>query len=303
MSKPQSAISDVAGIVQQLAVLLSAGVTPVAAWGYVAESTSSIVPRRVSAAAADAGRLDDAIIASLGGIPQSEESAWRALAAAWSVATDAGAPLAPSLRQFASSLRAAAQVERDIAVALGAPTATARIVMVLPAVGVAFGALLGFDTVGTLFTTPIGIACLVGGLLLVFCAHRWNRRLVAAAQPRDFTAGLESELTAVAVSGGGAIDRAVAMVASVMDRFELPSTGGAAAALELSRRAGVPAGELLRSDADEARREARTRAELVAAALSVKLMLPLGLCILPAFMLLGVVPLLVAVVGSTVATF
>jgi tight adherence protein B len=32
-------------------------------------------------------------------------------------------------------------------------------------------------------------------------------------------------------------------------------------------------------------------------------MLPLGLCILPAFVLLGVLPLLVSVVSSTVASF
>jgi len=32
-------------------------------------------------------------------------------------------------------------------------------------------------------------------------------------------------------------------------------------------------------------------------------MLPLGLCVLPAFMVLGVLPLLIAVVSSTVGTF
>jgi tight adherence protein B len=32
-------------------------------------------------------------------------------------------------------------------------------------------------------------------------------------------------------------------------------------------------------------------------------MLPLGLCILPAFIVLGVVPLLIAVVSSTVGSF
>ncbi|MEQ1735248.1 MAG: type II secretion system F family protein, partial [Rhodoglobus sp.] len=73
--------------------------------------------------------------------------------------------------------------------------------------------------------------------------------------------------------------------------------------LELSRRAGVPAGELLRSEADEVRRAARFEAQEKAARLGVRLMLPLGLCILPAFMALGVVPLLITVVSSTVGSF
>jgi tight adherence protein B len=63
----------------------------------------------------------------------------------------------------------------------------------------------------------------------------------------------------------------------------------------------VPAAALLRSEAEEARREARSAGQAAAARLAVTLMLPLGLCILPAFMLLGVAPLLIAIVGSTVS--
>ena len=65
----------------------------------------------------------------------------------------------------------------------------------------------------------------------------------------------------------------------------------------------MPAGELLRSEAEETRREARASAAAAASVLAVKLMLPLGLCVLPAFMLLGVAPLLLAVITSTVSGF
>jgi tight adherence protein B len=40
-----------------------------------------------------------------------------------------------------------------------------------------------------------------------------------------------------------------------------------------------------------------------ASTLAIKLMLPLGLCVLPAFMVLGVFPLLVSVITSTVNQF
>ena len=69
--------------------------------------------------------------------------------------------------------------------------------------------------------------------------------------------------------------------------------------LDLSRRAGVPAAGLLRSEAVELRRQARADVARRAQALSVRLMIPLGLCVLPAVMVLSVVPLVVTVLGST----
>ena len=69
--------------------------------------------------------------------------------------------------------------------------------------------------------------------------------------------------------------------------------------LLLSRRAGAPAGLLLRSDAREMRLEARSAAQAAAARLGVTLMLPLGVCVLPAFLVVGVVPLVVSLVSST----
>jgi tight adherence protein B len=60
--------------------------------------------------------------------------------------------------------------------------------------------------------------------------------------------------------------------------------------LRLSRRAGARAVELLRADAAEQRRRARTDGRLRAARLSSRLLLPMGVCTLPAFLLLGVAP-------------
>jgi tight adherence protein B len=290
------ALAEVAAVTQRLAVLLGAGVAPASAWRHVAD---------VSPIAALVG--DDpvsSLLEAAGPLPPLEADAWRGLAAAWAVATEAGAPLAPSLRDYARSLRDLAQVQRDVGVALAAPTATARLVMALPAVGVLFSLALGFDTVGVLLGSPLGwTAVAIGGGLLV-TASRWNRRLVASAHPTQASPGLECDLMAIAVSGGGSLDRALASLRRVLDRCDLPFDPQTIdGVLDLSRRAGVPAAELLRAEADEARRTARSAAQEKAAALSVRLMLPLGLCILPAFIVLGVFPMLVAVVTSTVGAF
>jgi tight adherence protein B len=296
-------LSAVAAMVQRLSVLLAAGVTPAAAWGYLEDSTvvAAVVKR-----SAHGTPVANALVAALPAVPDAERPAWRALAAAWFAATEAGAPLASSLREFASSLRALADAQREISVALSAPVATARLVMVLPAVGVLFGLAMGFDTLGILFTTVPGLVCLVLGCGLLGLAFAWNRRLVASARPRELAPGLRFELMAIAVSGGTSLDRAAGSVRRALDAAgidagaDIPAVD---AVLDLSRRAGVPAGDLLRSEAEEARRAARAAAAAAASVLGVKLMLPLGLCILPAFMLLGVAPLLLAVITSTVSGF
>jgi tight adherence protein B len=290
---------DVAAVTHRLAVLLAAGLAPASAWGFVAEASQSPVP----VAVAGAHDIPEAIVAAAAMRAPLERQAWTGLAAAWAVASDAGAPLASTLRDHAASLRDLVDAQRDAAVALAAPRATGRVVLALPAVGVVFGALMGFGTLGVLFATPVGWACLAIGGALVAAAQAWTRRLVASAEPVDATPGLECDLMAIAVSGGASVDRSRAMVDRAMVRSGCARSGRVEAVLDLSRRAGVPAAELLRAEAAEARRDARAAAQHAAAALSVRLMLPLGVCILPAFIVLGVVPLLIAVLSSTVESF
>lgn len=290
----EQSLAEPATVAQRLAVLLAAGVAPASAWSHVAESTDSGVARRVATGAG----LPEAIAGTEGVLGD----AWRGLAAAWSVATEAGAPLAPALRDYAASLRELGEVQRDARVALAGPVATARMVLALPGVGILFGLALGFNTVATLVATPVGWACLaVGGGLLV-AAARWNRRLVRGASPTVATPGLACELMAIAMTGGASLDRARAITERAREAYGIGAED-VEGVLELSRRAGVPAAELLRSEAREVRASARAAAQERAAALAVRLMLPLGLCVLPAFLALGVLPLLVTVVSSTVGVF
>jgi len=176
-------------------------------------------------------------------------------------------------------------------------------VMALPLIGILFGMALGFDSIRVLFTTPPGLLCLALGIALMLLAQLWNRRLLRAARPTNLTPGLVLDLMAIAVSGGASLPRAERAVADARKACGIDSDDSDAAiteVLELSRRAGIPAAALLRAEAIEARRAARSAGERKAATLAVTLMLPLGLCVLPAFMVLGVAPLLIAVISSTV---
>lgn len=307
-------IDEVAAVTQRLAVLLAAGVSPASAWTYLlpsdaaeaaaaARSTDRVVRAAANTGAAG-GNLADAVAAEARTQPAAERRAWLALAAAWAVATEAGAPLAGSLRELAASFRQLGQLERDVGVALAGPAATARIVLGLPVVGLAFGALMGFDSLHALFATLPGLLCLVVGTLLIAAGARWNAGLVRRAQATDAAPGLELDLTAIAMAGGASVVRARDLVATTLARYRLEATGAAetvAAVLDLATRAGVPAAELLRSEAEQLRRAARSDGQRKAETLAVRLMLPLGLCVLPAFMLVGVAPLLLGVLASTFA--
>lgn len=297
----------VATVVHRLSVLLDAGVAPVSAWQHAASGIDSLVAGAVAAGVVERGvvgrELVDLLLSARMLAPPGEREAWAALAAAWAVAIESGAPLAPTLRRFAQVLRSLANGRRNVEVALAGPLATSRIVLALPAIGLLFGMLLGFDALRILVTTPAGWACFVAGGLLVIGGVRWNRRLIRAARVVDATPGLALELLAIAVSGGASLDRARALVEGALTEAELPALGaGADSVLSFSRTAGVPASALLHAEADELRRVATADGERRAAELGTRLLLPLGVCILPAFIALGVAPIVVSIVSSTAAS-
>jgi len=281
--------ADAATSVQTLAVLLQAGAVPLTAWRHLAGSGDAHAVRVVERA--DRGMPLPAAIAAEGG-------GWVDLAAAWEVATTVGAPLAEVLRTIAGSLRDAASAADEVRVALAEPAGTARLLLWMPLAGLLLGVALGFDTVGAITRSPPGAVCVVLGLLLVLVARAWTKRLLERARPEPGTPGIDAELVAVALAGGTSIDRALRLVAEASS-----APPGARErvhqVLDLSRSAGVPAVELLRASAAQERQRARVDGRLRAATLSTRLLIPLGVCTLPAFLLLGVAPLLLSVLAST----
>jgi tight adherence protein B len=283
----------IAGCVLKLAVLLQAGATPDAAWRHLAR-TGEGDAERIARRADEGVVLPQAIeaeAARAGGGP------WRDVAAAWDIAARVGAPLADCLRSVAAALRDAHEAQDDVRIALAEPAGTARLMTWLPLAGLLLGAALGFDVLGALFTQPVGMGCLGAGLGLLLAARAWTRGLVRAAQPPPGTPGMHAELTAIALSGGASIERAQRLVAEAPGGPR-PGEEETLAVLALSRDAGIPGVELLRATAAHERQSARTDGRLRAARLGARLLLPLGLCTLPAFLCLGVAPMLLGVLGA-----
>lgn len=75
----------------------------------------------------------------------------------------------------------------------------------------------------------------------------------------------------------------------------------AAAALALAVSAGAPPGDLLRRAAHDIRRREGQRLDEAAGRVGVLIVIPLGLCFLPAFALLSVVPVVASIARSVLA--
>jgi tight adherence protein B len=294
--------------VQRLAVLLAAGISPMSAWRHVAEgaggSDSSGTVARAVAELELGSDLAETMLATAADVEPAELAAWSTIAAAWTVAGEVGAPLAPTLTRLADVLRGLAQAGREVELALAGPNATARIVLVLPPLGLLVGTALGVNPVAVLVTTPVGVACLGVGVALLVAARRWGRRMVQAARDHDPTPGLGFELLAIGLTGGSSPERVLELVEAALARSRLPALDPAAlGVLDFASSAGIPASGLLRAEADELRRVAHAEARRHAELLGTRLLLPLGLCVLPAFVLLGVVPVVIAIVSATVAVW
>jgi tight adherence protein B len=82
-----------------------------------------------------------------------------------------------------------------------------------------------------------------------------------------------------------------------VDDGAAPWVAALAEALLLARESGVAAAPLLTAAAAAQRRRHAAEARVAAARLGVRVVLPTGLCLLPAFVLLAVVPLVLALLG------
>lgn len=284
---------EVAAHLDRLGALVAAGATQPAAWAYLARSGAPPpIAEAVARAAADGHPLGPAFA---GG-----QEAWRAAGAIVTVAAETGAPLAAAMATAATGARRTAELHRAVSTAMAGPVASARLVLVLPPATALLGWAFGFD-VPKVLLSGLGAGILLIGAVLLGAAAHWSARLIRGARRTSWTAGLDLELVATAVRAGLPVTaaRELAASAAAATGVELPGPAALDELLAFADTAGLPVVGLLRAEADRVRRAAVAEARVRAEVLAVRLLLPLGLLVLPAFLVLGALPVGLAVLSST----
>lgn len=246
----------------------------------------------------------------------------------------AGAPLATSLERAAEHAEERIDALLGRQSALAAPRATGRILSWLPLLGLGLGVLMGSDPVGVLTGSVLGALTGLLGLGLAFAGRRWTAALVhraevesAASNGAEQTSNMPPvdtalvlELLAAQLRAGLAPLAALGTLAealnsrplyTVCQRLQMGSSWGSAwsgsaagtfgelrDALAPAYTGGAPSTALLLSLADAHRLSERRAAERAAGKLSVALVVPLGLCSLPAFICLGIVPIIISLLPT-----
>ncbi len=111
-----------------------------------------------------------------------ERPALLPLAACWSVSVSTGTGFAAAVSRLASSARAAEVVRVDLEGELAGPRATARMLTLLPLIGLGFGIMLGSDPLAWLLTSAPGVACLIAGIGLTGLGALWTGRIAASVE-------------------------------------------------------------------------------------------------------------------------
>ncbi len=169
----------VAATLGLLAAELRAGVLPVEALQNAADDLPELRH------AADAARRGGDVAAALDVVarrPGADDLA--EAAAAWRVAERSGAPVADVLDRVVDAVRSDRDLGREVRAEVASSRATARLLAVLPVLGLGLGSGLGGDPVHVLTATLPGAICLAAGCALALLGLAWVERIVASAEAR-----------------------------------------------------------------------------------------------------------------------
>ncbi len=225
------------------------------------------------------------------GIATSPDGAPGFVADVWGIAIETGAPRARVLRVVASALDENLALEREATLAATSARHSAMVLSALPALTLVAAELFGVHALGFLWGGPAGWMCAVVGIGATAVGWRWMSRLRRRIVTPPVTTGILADTVAevLAVTGLQTDARRMAQDCAVRwgsegEWSDIESIRGAA------RETGAPVAGLLRANAEERRRAARFAVREAIERLPGSMLVPLGVCLFPAFVTLTVIP-------------
>lgn len=221
--------------------------------------------------------------------------------AIWGLATKVGGSVAAAIENLAGVFAAQAKHSREVELAFAGPKATAKLVSILPILGLVLAQLLGMNPFRAIFTNPIGFISVALGAVLMILGRVWTKSILAKANPEESDPGLFFDAIRVGLNSGLPLSQStqVAIDAIRPDAQSLePQVARIEALAALTRRSGAAIGSLVKAEADQAREVVRFREAEAIARLSVRLMIPLGVVVLPAFVLSTIAPIAISLLSQ-----
>lgn len=200
----------------------------------------------------------------------------------------AGGPLAKTLDRFASVLGQREQSQSELELAVAGPKASARLVLSLPVLVFLGAGIAGIPIVRTLASPSLVWASLVLGLAMFWLGARWTNRILKKAEPSVEDPGLRLDAMGIALNAGLPISLA-AELAGIQDSFESQN---------LSHGTGIALSQLVAERADSLRQEQFTGDRMRIQKAAIAVLWPLGLTVLPAFVMLAIIPIGTALIQS-----
>ena len=187
------------------------------------------------------------------------------------------------LEALADRIENETRLLEQIELAAAPPRATARLVSLLPLVCLGFAQVLGIDVLGAITHNPAALVSMLIGALLLVANQRWLHKLLSSAELKAKT-----QVAGLRALGHISLQLSAGVTAGSIRRQGPPPEVDEI--FELAQTHGVALQPLLRSQLRHLELRARYELERSLASLAIKLLVPIGLLVLPALVFLAVVP-------------
>lgn len=212
------------------------------------------------------------------------ELGYREVPAELRMATQLGAPLKTLLISLADQQESSLRAKAELAQALAMPRMTRRLLLWLPALTLALTLLTGITTLRSL-SNPLVLVSLLAGTGLLLIGNRISRKMLSVVD--DSFSISELQQFSIAISAGLTTGQISKLFPNLLNNPAVESL------IKLTGRTGAALSQLVKSEIENTLRQQLSQKITFLRELSVRLLIPLGLTTLPAFMLYTIPPTMV----------
>ncbi|MEY5145858.1 MAG: hypothetical protein RL224_172 [Actinomycetota bacterium] len=213
-----------------------------------------------------------------------EELAYKTVPAELRLATELGAPLKTLLISLADQHESRQRAKAELAQALAMPRMTRRLLLWLPGLTLALTLLTGITTIQSL-ANPLVLFSLLLGTALLLIGNRISRNMLSEVD--DSFSISELQHFSIAISAGLTTGQISKLFPNLLKNKAVESL------VNLTGRTGAGLQQLVNSEIENTLRLQLSEKITHLRELSVRLLIPLGLTTLPAFMLFTIPPTMV----------